>query len=91
MWRILEFIVLAAIVLISITEFFYPLLMRKPLFGSFRKLQPSENNPLKDDKLEDKISSAKKKVEEVKSVQNEVEEHFKLAEDLKNEADDLLK
>lgn len=90
MWRILEFIVIAAIVLISITEFFYPLLMRKPLFGSFRKAKPNENKNNNSETLEDKISSAKNKVSEVKTVQDEVAKNFESAKELKNESDSLL-
>jgi hypothetical protein len=86
MWRIIEFIVIAAILLIAITEFFYPILAGKPLFGSFRKA--AENT--EDESLEDKLDKAKVKFEEIKTVQNEVDENYKSAEQLKDEADSLL-
>ena len=89
MWAILEFCLLAAIVLLSITEFFYPLLTGKPLFGSFRKkieTDPTQQEP----SLEEKISKAKEKVKEVKNVQEEINQKFKSAEQLKAQADDLL-
>jgi hypothetical protein len=89
MWTILEFCLLAAILLFSITEFFYPLLTNKPLFGSFRKSVPVEETK-EESSLEEKISSAKEKVKEVKNVQEEVNKNFKSAEQLKAEADDLL-
>lgn len=83
MWTILEFVVLAAIVLISVTEFFYPLLVGKPLFNSFRrKVQPPT--------LEDELSKAKEKIAEVKNVQEEVNKKFKSAEQLKEESDNLF-
>lgn len=37
MWSLLEILVAGIIVLISITEFFLPIILGKPLFGSFRK------------------------------------------------------
>ncbi|HEY8934879.1 MAG TPA: hypothetical protein VIM65_06640 [Cyclobacteriaceae bacterium] len=89
MWTILEFIVLATIVLISITEFFYPLLAGKPLFGSFRKNITVENKT-DDSSLEQKLSVAKGKVKEVKDIQHEVNKNFKSAEQLKDEADNLF-
>lgn len=89
MWTILEFCLLAAIVLISITEFFYPLLVGKPLFGSFRKRAVVEE-PTNEPSLEEQIAQAKEKVKEVKNVQEEVNKKFKSAEQLKAEADDLL-
>lgn len=88
MWAILEFCLLAAIVLLSITEFFYPLLTGKPLFGSFRKKET--NGTPQELPLEEKISKAREKVKEVKDVQEEVNKKFKSAEQLKAEADDLL-
>ena len=86
MWILIEFVVLAAVVLISITEFFYPLLVGKPLFNSFRKKveQKSSN-------LEDELSKAKEKIAEVKNIQAEVDKKFKSAEQLKQESDNLFK
>ena len=86
MWAIIEFVVLAAIVLFSITEFFYPLIAGKPLFNSFRK-KPAEK-PLT---LEDELSRAKEKIAEVKNIQAEVDKKFKSAEQLKEESDNLFK
>jgi hypothetical protein len=90
MWVILEFIFLAFIVLLTITEFFYPLLAGKPLFGSFRKKAAVVEQKQDDVSLEAKVFKAKGKVSEVKDIQNEVNEHFKSAEQLKAEADNLL-
>ena len=90
MWLILEFIFLAFIVLLSITEFFYPLLAGKPLFGSFRKTAAVSEQKQNDVSLETKVFKAKEKVNEVKDIQNEVNQHFKSAEQLKAEADGLL-
>ena len=88
MWAVLELIVIAGIVLISITEFFIPILTDKPLFGSFRKTKSEKKS---ESPLDEKIAKAKEKVGEVKSVQNEVESHLKTAEQLKEESDNLLK
>ena len=90
MWRLLEFIALAALVLISITEFFYPLLAGKPFFGSFRRLKGSEEKPVTEGPLHKKVNEAKQKVEEIKDVQKEVDKHYKSAEQLKEESDQLL-
>jgi len=89
MWVVLEFIFLAFIVLLSITEFFYPLLTGKPLFGSFRK-QVVEEQKQNDASLESKVSKAKDKINEVKDIQNEVNQHYQSAERLKGEADNLF-
>lgn len=88
MWVILEFIVLAFIVLFFITEFFYPLATGKPLFGSFRKKVSEELQP--DASLESKVFMAKEKIKEVKNIQDEVNKNFKSAEQLKEDADNLL-
>ena len=91
MWIIIEYIFLAAIILISITEFFYPLLTQKPLFGSFRKKSNTENKSKNNDPLTEKISDAKVKVQEVKQVQEKVSENFDSAKKLKKDSDNLLK
>jgi hypothetical protein len=77
------------LVLISITELFYPLLVGKPLFGSFRKNVANAPQTEKNS-LHEKVSKAKAKVKEVKDIQDEVNDNFKSAEELKAEADDLL-
>ncbi|TAL58120.1 MAG: hypothetical protein EPN85_12285 [Bacteroidetes bacterium] len=99
MWVILEIIILAVIVLISITEFFIPIIFNKPLFGSFRKVKdPGKTETKKtdpDSPLEEKVHKTKEKVEEVveevKEVQDEVTKNYKTAKELKKESDDLLK
>ncbi len=88
MWALIEFVFLAAIVLLSITEFFYPLMTRKPLFGSFRK-RP-ETPVAAPEPLQEKVSRAKEKAKEIKDIQEEINSNFKTAEKLKEEADDLL-
>lgn len=90
MWALIEFVFLAAIVLLSITEFFYPLIARKPLFGSFRKRQEQPVIETDPEPLQEKISKAKEKVKEIKNIQEEVNNNFKSAEKLKEQADDLL-
>jgi hypothetical protein len=86
MWMILEFVVLAAVALLAITEFFYPLIAGKPLFGSFRK-KPAPTSAT----LDDEIEQARRKAEEVKDVQRKAEEKLRDAAQRKREADDLLK
>lgn len=91
MWRLLEIIAAAAIVLIAITEFFYPLIAGKPIFGSFRKSKNTTTTSTSiDGSLDEKINKAKEKVEEIKNVQNEVDKNYKTAEQLKEESDNLL-
>jgi hypothetical protein len=87
MWFVLEIVVLAAIALLAITEFFYPLIAGKPLFGSFRKKTP----PVTDPTLDDEIAEARRKAEEVRDVQRKAEEQLRDAAQRKSEADDLLK
>jgi hypothetical protein len=91
MWAIIELILIAGIVLVAITEFFWPLITGKPLFGSFRKSKSAETKIAVEGSYNEKISKAKAKVQEVKDIQNELNENFKSAEQLKKEADDLLK
>jgi membrane-associated HD superfamily phosphohydrolase len=88
MWRILELIVVIAVILISITEFFYPLIAGKPFFGSFRRTK--KTMATEPGSLDDKVNQAKEKVEEIKKVQNEVDSNYRSAEQLKKESDDLL-
>jgi peptidoglycan hydrolase CwlO-like protein len=94
-WTIVEICIVAAILLISVTEFFIPVLFNKPLFGSFRRLKATEVKKEADDSLPGEISRTREKVEdikeEVKEVQEKVEEHYKTAEQLKEESDNLLK
>jgi hypothetical protein len=87
MWFVLELVLLAGIVLLSITEFFWPLLAGKPLFGSFRKKLPARRSGSLDEELED----ARRKAEDVKRVQRKAEDDLRKAWDRKDEADDLLK
>lgn len=91
MWLLLEYLVMAAIVLLSITEFFYPLLTNKPFFGSFRKRQPEVAKPKQaPSSLKEKVNKAKEKVQEVKDIQQEIDKNFKSAEQLKEESDNLM-
>ena len=85
MWFVLEMVVLAAVVLLAITEFFYPLMAGKPLFGSFRRKRPPGTMT-----LDDEIAASRRKVDEVKDVQRRADERLRDAEERKNAADDLL-
>lgn len=91
MWAILEIIILAVVILVSITEFFIPLITGKPYFGSFRKENIIHNKKTDESPLISKITEAKEKVKDVKQVQEAVTENFKSAAQLKEEADNLLK
>lgn len=89
MWTVLEMLVLAGVALLAITEFFYPLLTGKPLFGSFRRKagqQRVSNVP-----LDEEIAAARRKAEEVKEVQRKADEALREAAQRKDAADDLLK
>lgn len=86
MWVVLEFVFLAAIVLLAVTEFFYPLLAGKPLFGSFRR----KGQPAQPMTMDERIAQAARKAAEVKDVQRRVDEDLRKAEQRKNAADDLL-
>jgi len=87
MWFVLEWVVLAAIVLLSITEFFWPLIKGTPLFGTFRKKRLASGPG----SIEDEITEARRKAAEVKHVQRKAEDDLRKAWDRKDEADDLLK
>src|ERR1043165_679685 len=96
MWAVIEFCVLAAIILIAITEFFIPLLFNKPFFGSFRKVK-KEEAPVQTpegDSLSEKIERARPKEddvkEEVNNVQEEADKRYRDAEKLKDESDNLI-
>jgi uncharacterized protein YktB (UPF0637 family) len=91
MWRLLELLLGALLILGFITEFLVPMLMNKPLFGSFRKTGSEPKKDATKEVLEDALKMAKEKVTEVKKVQSDVSEHFKTAEQLKEESDNLLK
>jgi len=91
MWAVIELILLLAIILIFFTEFLLPIIMGKPLFGSFRKTKVTENEIAEETSPEDKIAFAKEKIREVKNVQYEINDRFKQAEQLKEESDKLLK
>ncbi len=88
MIRVLEFVLFVAILLIINTEILYPLITNKPLFGSFRA--QGKTVPKEGEALASKVSKAKEKVKEVKEVQQEVDDNFKSAEQLKEESDNLL-
>jgi uncharacterized protein YktB (UPF0637 family) len=90
MWRLLELLIAGLIVIVFISEFLIPLLMNKPLFGSFRKTKPEPKKDSTREVLEDALKVAKEKVEEVKKVQSDVSDHYKSAEQLKRESDNLL-
>lgn len=92
MWSIAEGLFFMLILLVSVTEFFIPLLFNKPFFGSFRKAKPVEPKaPVKPEDLKSKVEEAKKKVAEVKGVQDEVAAFHKSATDLKDESENLTK
>lgn len=86
MWIVLEIVVLAAVALLAITEFFYPLLAGKPLFGSFRGKAAVSTVP-----LDEEIEAARRKAEEVKEVQRKADDALRKAAQRKDAADDLLK
>jgi hypothetical protein len=87
MWVVVEFVVLAAIILVAITEFFWPLMAGRPLFGTFRKKRPAPTPPT----IEEELEIARRKAAEVRNVQRKTEEELRKAWDRKDEADDLLK
>ncbi len=91
MWAVIELILVLAIILIFFTEFFLPLIMGKPLFGSFRKTIVIENEIVEETSFDNKIELAKEKIREVKNVQYEINDRLKHAERLKEISDNLLK
>lgn len=93
MWRLLELLIAVFIVIAFFTEFLIPILRGKPLFGSFRGKSEDEvieETVVDETTLEAKIEAAKSKVEEVKQTQSEISAHFKTAEQLKEDSDNLL-
>lgn len=93
MWAVLELCLVAAIVLVFITEFFVPLLFNKPLFGSFRKGKLVAPKPAAES-LEDKITKARQNADEVKQqveeVQQQAYDNYKTAEQLKDDSEKIL-
>jgi hypothetical protein len=87
MWVVVEFVVLAAIILVAITEFFWPLIAGRPLFGTFRKKRPVAAPP----SIEEELEIARRKAAEVKDVKRKVDDDLQKAWNRKDEADDLLK
>ena len=61
MWVIIELVFILAIILVSITEFFYPILAGKPLFGSFRKSTSAKNKKKDKDSMNDEDKKIKHK------------------------------
>ena len=93
MWRVFEFVFIGVVVLVAITEFFYPLIAGKPFFGSFKKTtdpEPPLNKPKEEVTLNEKLDAARIKVEEIKATQSEVNSNYKSAEQLKDESDSLF-
>ena len=88
MWIVLEMLVLAGVALLAITEFFYPLLTGKPLFGSFRRKAKATASSVP---LDQEIEAARRKAEEVKEVQRKADEALRKAAERKDAADDLMK
>lgn len=94
MLRLLEIFGVGLIIIIICTDIIYPILTNKPLFGSFRKtppIIPEVEKEIDPSTLDGKIEVAKVKVGEVKDIQSEVSAHFKTAEQLKKDSDNLLK
>lgn len=95
MWYLLEELVAIFIILLSITEFFIPLLLNKPFFGSFRKkkviVKEEPKSEAKVCELKTKVAEAKEKVKEVKKVQDDVVSFYNEAQELKDESDDIMK
>lgn len=85
MWYLLENLVLLLIGILFVTEMLIPFLTSKPFFSTFRKKSTADSTT-----LDAKLKHAKEKVDEVKTIQNEVSAHFKSAEQLKEESDNLL-
>jgi len=90
-FKILESIVVLAIVLVFFTEVIYPIIFSKPLFGSFRSKKEDPPKNIANEDLNKELQNAKLKVKEVKEVQTKVDEFHKSADQLKKESDDLLK
>ena len=86
MWYMFEIVVLAAIALLFITEFFYPLLTGKPMFGSFRR----KGGAASPASFDEEILEARRKAADVRDVQRKAEEDLRAAEQRKSAADELL-
>lgn len=84
-WFLVEVLAIAAITLFAITEFFYPLLTGKPLFGSFRRQATKAPSS-----LDDELEAARRKAEEVKDVQRKAADDLRRAAQRKDRADDLM-
>ncbi len=85
MWAIFEFLVLPAIVLISITEFFYPLIAGKPLLNSFRKKKKEQSVS-----YEGELPKAERKIAEEESTHDNINADSKSSGQLNEEAEHSL-
>jgi len=91
MYRLVELIFLAAVVLFAITDVFVPLVTDSKLFPTFRRKKVVDVPKPDNSTLEAKIDVAKAKVAEVKEVQKEVQKEFEKTKDLKDKSDNLMK
>lgn len=86
MWYLIEYGFMLLVIVLFLTEIVIPMFAGTPYFSTFRKKAPIAETST----LDAKLKNAKEKVEEVKVIQSEVSAHFKTAEQLKEESDNLL-
>ena len=93
-FRILELGFIGILAILIFTQVILPIFTNERFFDLFRKSKPKEIPVVEkpaEGSLDDKLEKAKEKVVEVKQVQSEVAEHFKSAQQQKEESDNLLK
>jgi hypothetical protein len=60
MWSFVQLTIVIVAIIVSITEFFYPLIAGKPFFGSFRKIKRKDKEETNEFKKESNNSSQSK-------------------------------
>jgi hypothetical protein len=93
MWKIVQELLPALLIVIFITQWVLPILLNKRTWWLFRGEAKEIQKLVDSSKLIDEIKSTKVVVDEVKAkideVKTKVEENLKSAEDLKKEAEKL--
>ncbi len=92
MWKVLQQALPWLLALFIITQVILPTLLDTPMFWMFKRKAKKVDKPVTE--LEAELESTKEVVaeakEKVKETREKVDAHFKSAEELKNDSDNLL-
>lgn len=96
MWKVIQEILPILLIILVISQYVIPVLMKSKTWWLFRPSdKPEVTKTDKPSDLTSELEETKKVVDQAKDkvgkVKEKVAEHFKSAEDLKKESDNLLK